>query len=211
MNVEEFAYIAKHLTPQECRRLFSALHFTSYDLPTAVFVGEKSVPRDVTCINLLLRWNDGLEIWEGKDKTHVEVAHRLQQLGRRDLANWLSRTVFHKLTKDMCDALDNFLNEENEKTNKKRLYDDKYNLFSDEWTDLDYILWFLLIGLVFTALFIFGNIIVITYKKRAMEENKEEMDLFSHLSMDCDEDSVYNYKCITTREDNFDRIKEEIH
>lgn len=54
---------------------------------------------------MLLHWNNSPG--EGKGETHEVLGHRLRQLGREDLADWLARTVFHELGKDIERSLDN--------------------------------------------------------------------------------------------------------
>lgn len=65
---------------------------------------ERRLPKDVPCIELLLHWNSTPK--EGKGKAHIEVTHRLNQIGREDLAEWLSKTVFHQLSKNLKESLD---------------------------------------------------------------------------------------------------------
>lgn len=48
---------------------------------------------------MLLHYNSA--VGEGKGATHVELEHRLIQIGREDLAEWLGKTVFHQLSKDL--------------------------------------------------------------------------------------------------------------
>jgi hypothetical protein len=59
---------------------------------------ERKIP-DISCLKLLIRWNS--QPGEGKGETHVVLTHRLKQLGHKDLADWLSRTVFHQLGQDL--------------------------------------------------------------------------------------------------------------
>lgn len=44
---------------------------------------------------------------EGKGKTHEEIEHRLRQLNRNDLADWLGKTVFKQLGNDLERAIQN--------------------------------------------------------------------------------------------------------
>lgn len=71
---------------------------------------ERKLPDDAPCLDLLLHWNSAAG--EGKGSTHVEVSHRLNQIGREDLAKWLSKTVFHELSKGLEAALTVTENEE---------------------------------------------------------------------------------------------------
>lgn len=36
MNLSELQYLADHLSPEECRRLFASIHFKSYEEPNAL-------------------------------------------------------------------------------------------------------------------------------------------------------------------------------
>lgn len=56
-------------------------------------------------MRLLLHWNS--EYGEGLGETHEVVGHRLRQIGRHDLADWLGKTVFHELGQEMKRSLDN--------------------------------------------------------------------------------------------------------
>lgn len=60
---------------------------------------ERKISKDVPCLNALLHWNSAPG--EGKGETHEAIEHRLRQLGRYDLADWLGRTVFHQLGEDL--------------------------------------------------------------------------------------------------------------
>lgn len=53
---------------------------------------------------MLLHWNSAEG--EGRGETHEAVEHRLRQMGRYDLADWLGKTVFHQLGKDLERSVD---------------------------------------------------------------------------------------------------------
>lgn len=36
MNMQELQYLADHLHPEECRRLFASVHFSSYEVPNSL-------------------------------------------------------------------------------------------------------------------------------------------------------------------------------
>lgn len=180
MNIPEFQYIADHLTLEECVKLVAALHFVSYELPAAFSAAERKVPEDVPCINLLINWNSGKEQWEGRGKTHEEVEHRLRQIGKINLADWLGKTVFHQLAKDINDSLinDQTFNS-NISTNfplTAKIYQDKEPPSDEEeWTAYDSILWVMLVGLTLSSLFVCYKIIHLTYSKLIKKKkNKRE-------------------------------------
>ncbi|KAF2894508.1 hypothetical protein ILUMI_11669 [Ignelater luminosus] len=99
LNLPELQYLADHLRPDECRFLVAALHFKSYEQPNALEQAEEKVSKDIPCLRLLLHWNSAPG--EGRGETHEAVQHRLRQLGRNDLADWLGKTVFHELGEEM--------------------------------------------------------------------------------------------------------------
>ena len=54
---------------------------------------------EIPCLRQLLHWNSSPG--EGRGKTHEDLEHRLRQLNRNDLAEWLGKTVFKQLGKDL--------------------------------------------------------------------------------------------------------------
>lgn len=88
LNMHEIRYLAGKLSRHECKRLAEALHQNTYALQGTV---DGSSEPNVRCLYLLLRW----DLTEGKGKTFHDLALRLRQLGHADLANKLSRTVYH--------------------------------------------------------------------------------------------------------------------
>jgi len=87
LNVHELQFVSDHLTVSECRKLSESLHMQHYRLEHAVSgEGEANLP----CFDLLQNWNQG----EGHDKTFHELALRLKEIGRKDLAQRLSRIVY---------------------------------------------------------------------------------------------------------------------
>ncbi|KAF5282904.1 hypothetical protein FQR65_LT14181 [Abscondita terminalis] len=103
LNLPELQYLADHLHPEECRRLIASLHFNTYEEPHALDVAEVNVSKDLPCIRMLLHWNS--QPGEGKGETHEVLQHRLRQIGRVDLADWIGKTVFHELGQEMLDDL----------------------------------------------------------------------------------------------------------
>ncbi|KAJ8935100.1 hypothetical protein NQ314_012996, partial [Rhamnusium bicolor] len=109
LNVAELQYLADHLTPEECRRLIAAAHFKTYEAPNALDQAERKISKDIPCIDLLRHWNS--QPGEGKSETHEVLEHRLRQMGKYALADWLGRTVFHELGKDLNRSLELGLHE----------------------------------------------------------------------------------------------------
>ncbi|XP_011057269.1 PREDICTED: uncharacterized protein LOC105147743 [Acromyrmex echinatior] len=103
VNLSELEYLAARLSPVECRRLIAALHYTTYDLPSSLAEAERKVDEEIPCLRLLLHWNNSPE--EGRGKTHAAIVHRLRQLNRNDLADWLGKTTFKQLGKDLDNAI----------------------------------------------------------------------------------------------------------
>ncbi|KAF6214549.1 hypothetical protein GE061_009292 [Apolygus lucorum] len=105
INLAQLQYISNHLRAEECTRLSAALHTQTFRL------GNKQQPplglsitqNDASCLDLILQWNS--DPGEGKGKTQEEMAHRLIQIGRPDLANWLTTTVFRALANELLEAL----------------------------------------------------------------------------------------------------------
>lgn len=58
---------------------------------------------EIPCLRQLLHWNESPA--EGKGKTHAAIVHRLRQLHRDDLADWLGETTFKQLGKDLDNAI----------------------------------------------------------------------------------------------------------
>lgn len=64
---------------------------------------ERKVDEEISCLRHLLHWNSSPG--EGRGKTHAAIVHRLRQLNRNDLADWLGKTAFKQLGKDLDDAI----------------------------------------------------------------------------------------------------------
>ncbi|XP_032668201.1 uncharacterized protein LOC116842714 [Odontomachus brunneus] len=131
VNLSELEYLAARLDPFECRRLIAALHYTTYNLPQNLAAAdffftrcqnlskryviryiivriflcgkERKVDEEIPCLRQLLHWNEHPA--EGRGKTHAAIVHRLRQIGRDDLADWLGKTAFKQLGKDLNDAI----------------------------------------------------------------------------------------------------------
>lgn len=86
------------------------VHFTHR---IEIFGLEKKIPEDIPCLQLLLLWNSAKG--EGFGSTHNFVAHKLRHIGRSDLADWLSTTVFKQLGLDLQKDIDELLKRDKEK------------------------------------------------------------------------------------------------
>ena len=94
INIHQLQMVADHLEQAECRQLAEALHEKKTFLqkqPTGEDEPEKP------CIFLLLRWDRT----EGHGKTFNDLALRLGQIGRRDLANKLSKAIYHEESEEL--------------------------------------------------------------------------------------------------------------
>ncbi|XP_071878325.1 uncharacterized protein [Bombus fervidus] len=109
VNLNELEYLAARLNPFECRRLIAALHYITYDLPNNLAAAERNVDDDIPCIRHLLHWNSSPA--EGKGNTHEVLTHRLRQINRNDLADWLGKSSFVQIGKDLDRALVNTFDE----------------------------------------------------------------------------------------------------
>lgn len=68
-----------------------------------LFFQERNVDETIPCIRHLVHWNSAPA--EGKGTTHEILTHRLRQLGRDDLADWLGKSTFKQLGKDLQRAM----------------------------------------------------------------------------------------------------------
>ncbi|XP_066137845.1 uncharacterized protein [Euwallacea fornicatus] len=117
LNAAELQYLADHLTPEECRKLVAAAHFQGFDQPNALDQAERKIPKDIPCLEHLHHWNS--QTGEGKGETHEILEHRLRQIGKSELADWLGKAVFHELGSELQKAIQegliNFVTTENRK------------------------------------------------------------------------------------------------
>lgn len=68
-----------------------------------LFFQERNVDENIPCIRHLVHWNSAPA--EGKGTTHEILTHRLRQLNRDDLADWLGKSTFKQLGKDLQRAM----------------------------------------------------------------------------------------------------------
>ncbi|GAB1602703.1 uncharacterized protein LOC106879591, partial [Argonauta hians] len=105
MNIYELQYVSDHLTSEECKYLVSALQRNTWKLPkNRIKKPESSSEPFIPCLVLLLSYDQN----KGKHKTFHELALRLHQIGKKDLAQKLSKMIFHKKAEDIkTNYLDN--------------------------------------------------------------------------------------------------------
>ena len=87
MNLGQMQYVADHLTTRQCRQLIEAL---SYDRIVIEVLPSGAKVANVSCIRLLLLWDRT----DGRGQSFTELSVRLKQIGRRDIADYLSSSVY---------------------------------------------------------------------------------------------------------------------
>lgn len=195
INMKELLYIADHLTPDECRLLFASLYFESYELPNILPKAAQHIPKNIPCLQLLVKWNSSAEAWEGK--THSIVEHRLRQLNKIELADMLGKMVFHQLAKDVNKSLEDGPHFEGKPGITSKVFNDSNSKFDvDDWTTLDSILSVMLCGLLFITLAAFCRMLNLTFRrakvKRKNSKNAEELiDLMSADPIESDQETIY--------------------
>lgn len=192
LNLPQLEYIANHLKPDECRQLIASLHLTEYDLPPSYKNAIADVPKDIPCIKLLVKWNSGIELWEGHGKSHQDVEHRLRQLGKTDLADWLGKTVFHQLAKDINDSLLNNQFGAGSMTTASNKFGAKNIPICGVWTVSRSILMFWLCFLLTLVLYYCFLKIYKIFRKTSsvVKTHDEEMKFLLKTSDDDDDDEV---------------------
>lgn len=84
---------------------------------------ERTVEEDIPCIRQLVHWNSSPN--EGLGQSHEVLGHRLRQLGRNDLADWLGKSTFKQLGRDIERIMDrpfDKLSEQETETSLVKLY-----------------------------------------------------------------------------------------
>ncbi|XP_067142582.1 uncharacterized protein [Centruroides vittatus] len=87
INRAELQMVADSLTSSECRRLLESLHRDDYILDP--FPSGNHVPKKIPCRRLLEHWNTH----EANNETYHLLALRLEQMGKINVADRLSRSV----------------------------------------------------------------------------------------------------------------------
>lgn len=191
VNIAELRYLADHLTPLECRRLVAALHFKSFNIPNSLDQAERKVPTDETCLQLLLHWNS--KTGEGRGETHELLEHRLRQIGKGGLADWLGKTVFKQLGNDLERGISEGFNDilstsvNNDTFVAPTLQPIVKIEDPSEYTMIDSILYALAAGLL---LLIVGLCIILVYGKICRKnQTKIKRNRYNHMEDPSDTDS----------------------
>lgn len=176
MNNEQLKHIANHLTEKDCRRLIASLHFSSYELPANLTKYEAKIPK-APCIDLILQYSEGNEPWQGENKTHEQISRRLRQIGKSDLANWVGKTVFHQLAKDINDTLlqNPFAEYRTQSALNTKLLNDKDTFVETEWDNIDIMLWMALVSLLASLAFSCCRILYLSCFRIKRRSTNEEM------------------------------------
>ncbi|KAJ8923032.1 hypothetical protein NQ315_001580 [Exocentrus adspersus] len=151
MNAAELQYLADHLTAEECRKLVAAAHLKGFEDPKILDQAERKISKDVPCIELLHHWNSAPG--EGKGETHEVLQHRLRQMGKEALADWLGRTVFREIGMDLNRSLERGLKDFVTETTEEAflagptLAPAIENADPTEWTPIDTVLYVIVVCL----------------------------------------------------------------
>ncbi|XP_014247589.1 uncharacterized protein LOC106665601 isoform X2 [Cimex lectularius] len=93
ITLAELEYVADHLSSVECSKLIIALQMDKgknlEDCEPECISMESMLQ---SCLANLIQWNS-----KAADETQADLSRRLLQIGRKDLGNWLTRTVFDEL------------------------------------------------------------------------------------------------------------------
>ncbi|CAH2239473.1 jg21481 [Pararge aegeria aegeria] len=176
MNEEQFSYIANHLSIEECSKLIGSLQFTAYDFPINLKSLE-TIPNNATCFKLLANFSKGKKPWRGENKSHEVIAHRLRQIGKGNLADWLGNAVFHHLAKDINDSLlqNPFAESCTQSALNTKLHQDKETFGEAEWDLIDITLWIVLASLLASLVFSCCRILCLSCTRCKRQSTNEEM------------------------------------
>uniref|UniRef100_A0A6P7GVZ1 Uncharacterized protein LOC114341402 n=1 Tax=Diabrotica virgifera virgifera TaxID=50390 RepID=A0A6P7GVZ1_DIAVI len=202
LNAAELQYLADHLTKEECRKLIAAAHFHSYEEPAVLGQAERKVPKDLSCIQLLHHWNS--EPNEGKGETHEVLAHRLRQMGKYKLADWLGRTVFHELAVDLNRTMEKGF---------KALISDNYTTENDfgptlipviknqdpsEYSFIDNLLLAIIIGLLVTTVGLLFKVIFDKLRQRkGKKKTVQEYDIVEDFTGSSESEDKFDLRDYT--------------
>lgn len=197
INIRQLQYLADHMSAEECRRLFASLYFDSDDIPIELDDAQEEISRNIPCIKLLVKWNSGVESWEGQGETHAFLKHRLTQLGYYDLADWLGKSVFQQLGKqvNMSLQVEPHLKAK-PLTTPKAFKTSETKVDDKHWTKFDSIISVALFGMVFITLAAFCRMLKLSFRRvnvrRSCPKHGEELvDLLSAGSVESDQETVY--------------------
>jgi len=98
LNIEKLEMVADHLTTGECRKLSESLHMHHFALDHPL---SGSGEPNGSCLDLLIHWDRH----EGYNSTFHILALRLGQINRRDLADKLSKAVYHEKSEAVKQSL----------------------------------------------------------------------------------------------------------
>ena len=178
------------MTGEECRRLFAALYFESYDLPTDLDDAEDKISRRIPCQRLLVEWKSGTKELEGRGDTHDIVKRRLTQLGYYDLADWLDKTLFDQLGKQLNKSLEFDSSLEAKLETAPKVFEDGEMKFDGKhWSKLDSVLNVALFGLVFVTLAAFGFMLKLSFRRSKVRRSSHRHadELVDLISADTEE------------------------
>ncbi|KAK9496521.1 hypothetical protein O3M35_013182 [Rhynocoris fuscipes] len=163
-------YLANHLTSDECWKLTVLLHSNNVEEIELNNKLQQPIVTQINCLEDLLHWNS--LPGEGLDETHQILAYNLRLIGRNDLSDWLSETVFEELAKDINKTLliDPF-EELIKTTNKTEDLDivgamERINGDHDLWKPYDTILSAITLSLIITLIWVICKIIKISCIQR---------------------------------------------
>lgn len=90
LNARQIQFVADHLTSRECHELIPALYKKSFQID-AESLKDDAKDADLPCLVRLLAWDKNARI-----QTFQKLCLRLREIGRPDIANKLSKSVYHE-------------------------------------------------------------------------------------------------------------------
>ncbi|XP_021207094.1 uncharacterized protein LOC110386103 [Bombyx mori] len=197
----ELTYLSQRLTLNECRLLLTTLYAKPYNTSDKLISIPKSIPNKATCLKLLLEWNRGDADLRDNEKCHVDVAHIMRKLKRDDLADWLEKSVFKNLAKDVNDTLNNAFRADSGGQLKKKLYlGDKGIEDEHNWSVFEYFLALFLVSVVIIVMINLYRLLTLVCRRDEKKKPDEEtIDLLSRGS-ESDQEVVFDYNLIYKRD-----------
>ncbi|XP_014247587.1 uncharacterized protein LOC106665601 isoform X1 [Cimex lectularius] len=158
ITLAELEYVADHLSSVECSKLIIALQMDKgknlEDCEPECISMESMLQ---SCLANLIQWNS-----KAADETQADLSRRLLQIGRKDLGNWLTRTVFDELGYHINESIvkDPFKemvmpSPSNESRKKSNFVDMDFTAHEDHWMPIDTII-IVVIGSVCCVLLVIG-------------------------------------------------------